>query len=363
MAKSAPKSPDYAAAAEKQGESSREVTEAQTWANRPNQYTPFGSQEWQNTPEFDPTTGKSYNQWSQYTTLNPESQRAVDAQLGLTADRSELGSSLMPRAQQEYGSAMNWDQFENMGGRVNAGRYTPGAVQDRLSPTGLQGVDPSQRYAQNAEDAIYGKFQSRMQPRFERDDDRQRARLYAQGLREGDAAFDSAIKDQGQEQDDAYEQAAYQATIGGGAEAQRFHAMDTATRTQQFGERGAMGDFYNQAQDQRFGQQLAAGQAQFGENQAASAFQTQRRQQQMAEEMQRRGFSLNEINAILTGQQVGLPSMPGFQSASKAEGVQYNQAAQSQGQADLDRYNAQQQAMQGMMSGVGDMAGGFMPGG
>ena len=76
--------------------------------------------------------------------------------------------------------------------------------------------------------------------------------------------------------------------------------------------------------------------------------------------MQQRGFSLNEINAILSGQQVSMPSMPGFQNATKSEGLQALTAAQMTGQAELDRFNATQQATQGMISGVGSMAGGAM---
>jgi DNA-binding transcriptional MerR regulator len=95
---------------------------------------------------------------------------------------------------------------------------------------------------------------------------------------------------------------------------------------------------------------------------SAGGYNTQLRQQQMAEEMQKRGFSLNEINAIITGQQVGMPSMPGFQNAQRAEGNQALAAAQMTGQAQLDKFNAEQAAVQGMMQGVGSMGMGFMPG-
>jgi hypothetical protein len=54
--------------------------------------------------------------------------------------------------------------------------------------------------------------------------------------------------------------------------------------------------------------------------------------------------------------------MPGFNTAQRSEGVQSLQAAQLTGQAELDRFNAQQAATQGMMSGIGSMAGGFMMG-
>jgi DNA-binding transcriptional MerR regulator len=86
-------------------------------------------------------------------------------------------------------------------------------------------------------------------------------------------------------------------------------------------------------------------------------YQNQRRQQQISEEMQKRGFSLNEINAILTGQQVGMPNMPSFNTAQRSEGVQSLTAAGMQNQADLDAYSAQQGAQQSTLSGL---AGGAM---
>jgi len=116
------------------------------------------------------------------------------------------------------------------------------------------------------------------------------------------------------------QQAQYQATIGAGQEASRMQGQDLT----------------------------------------ASQYQTQQRQQQIAEEMQKRGFSLNEINAIISGQQVAMPTMPGFNTASKSETTDYLGAANMQGQAALDAYNAQQAAYQGMMSGVADIGGAFM---
>ena len=50
--------------------------------------------------------------------------------------------------------------------------------------------------------------------------------------------------------------------------------------------------------------------------------------------MQKRGWSLNEINALISGQQVGMPQMPSFNPAAAAEATQYNTAAQNQGQAE-----------------------------
>lgn len=79
------------------------------------------------------------------------------------------------------------------------------------------------------------------------------------------------------------------------------------------------------AQDRaRMGQALSEGRADIGTQQ-------QLRQAAIAEEAQRRGMTLNELNALLTGQQVSMPQMPSFASATGAQAPQYLNAAQMQG--------------------------------
>jgi len=362
MSKSAPKAPDYEAAAREQAQSSREVTEQQTWANRPDQQTPWGSQTWASAPQWDPSTQQWLNRWTQTTQLVPEAQAALDSQLRLQRDRSQLGESLTGRMQNEYGSAMDWDSFRQPGGAVAPGNLTPEQLQRSLSTEGLPQLDPAQRYYADANDAIYNQWAERALPEQERQTEAARTRLYNMGLREGDEAFDREMENLGEQHSDALRQAQYQATIGAGQEAQRYLGMDASTRGQLFGERGTQGQFANQAAREQFGMEAQAGGQNFGQQMQASQYETQLRQQEIAEAMQRRGFSLNEINALLYGQQVAMPSMPGFNTAQRAEGYQGLMAAQLTGQAELDRFNAQQAAMQGMMSGIGSMAGGFMPG-
>lgn len=311
MSKSAPAAPDYTGAAEAQAASSREVTEQQTWANRPTQITPFGTQSWTSTPSYDPTTGQTLNRWTQTTTLDPDSQAALDAQQQLQAQRSGLAESMYDRVASEYGAnPPDYSNYEALGSTPQAMSFGGGA-----------------KYSQDAADAIYGQFQARNEPQFERAQNAKRTQLYNMGLREGDEAFDNAMGDLSQQQQDARQQAQYQATIGAGQEAARMQGMD-----------------------------IAAGQAQYGQQMSSANYQNQLRQQQIAEDMQRRGYSLNEINAILTGQQVGMPNMPSFNQAQRSEATQYNQAAQSQGQYNLDAFNAQQAGTTGALTGLASTA-------
>lgn len=354
--KSTPKAPDYEAAAAKQAESSREVTEQQTWANRPDQYTPWGSTTWENSQQWDPSTQQWLNRWSQNTQLDPLAQEALDSQMRLTRDRSQLGESLTGRMQSEYGTAMDFSGLPEMGGVPQAGNLTPEQLQRGYQIAGPE-LDPSQKYSQRAEEALYGKWASRAMPAQAEAEKALRARLSNQGLREGDAAYDNELAKLRMSNADAQQQAAFSAATGAGAEAQRYLGMDAATRAQLTGENAALAQFGNQAATGQFGMESQAGAQNFGQQMQSSQYQTQQRQQALAEAMQRRGWTLNEINALMSGQQVGMPSMPSFSQAQRAEGNQALQAAQMTGQAALDAFNAKQAATQGMMSGIGSIAG------
>lgn len=344
MSKSAPKAPDYAAAANEQAQSSREVTNMQTWANRPNQTTPFGSTTWTPNATTDPATGQAVTQWNQNTSLTPETQAALDSQMRIQQGRSGLAESMLTRAGNEFGPAMDWSKMPSAGGTV-----TPGQLQTNLDFSNAPEVSSGADTRNRAENAIYQRATSRLDPRFSQQEGDMRARLYGQGLREGDAAFQREMDNFNRDKTDAYQTAMDQSIIGGGQEASREFGMDSARRSMMTGEAAQQANFGNQAIAQQTGLGIQAG-----------GYNTQQRQQSIAEEMQRRGFSLNEINAILNGQQVAMPGMPGFNTAAASQPVQALQAAQLTGQSELDRFNAQQAGTQGLLSGAGSIAGGFM---
>lgn len=354
MSKQVPASPDYTGAAQAQSESSREVTEQQTWANRPTINTPFGQQTWEVAPVWDPSTGQYINSWTQNTNLTPESQAALDDQMEITQGRSGLAKNLLGRAANEYGQSMDWDDFTALADTPKGGNL-PGVP--NYTPENIQrGVGETADYIKSAGDAIYGQWSDRQEPRMAQELDQKRTQLYNQGLREGDQAFDTEMQRLREDQNDARRQAQYQATIGSGQEASRIQGMDLAA-----------GGFANSAAQQALAQQLGIGSQEFnqgmsregmafGQDMQSAGYQNQLRQQQIAEQMQRRGFSLNEINAILNGQQVSMPNMPGFNTANRSEATQYNSAAQNQGQYNLDAFSAQQAGLNSAMSGLGSAA-------
>lgn len=312
MAKSA-KAPDYEAAAVKQGESSMENTNYQTHANRPNQVTPWGQQTWKESSQVDPVTGKKVPSWTQTTTLSPDQQRALDAQTNLTAGRSEIGSGMLGRIQSEFDPIVDFNQFDKMGGSVKGGKFD-----GRLG-----GADAFMGKAGNA---LMSQFKSRMDPQFQQQSAQADTMLRNRGVKPGDEAYDAEMSKIRMGQGDQFNQAMFEAQKLSSGEASRMQGMDDASRV---------------ARNQAVG-------SQFGQDMTQSGYDTQRRQQQITELMSQRGLSLNEANALISGQQVAMPTMPGFNQANRSETTQYSQAAGQQYQADQDAANAQN-AMTGQL--------------
>ena len=84
----------------------------------------------------------------------------------------------------------------------------------------------------------------------------------------------------------------------------------------------------------QFSQALGSNAQNYGQNMQGAQFGNTLRQQQMAEMLQQRGSSLNEMNALLSGGQVGMPSMPSYQQAGAAAPANVYQAGVDQGNFD-----------------------------
>src|SRR5512139_136307 len=96
--KSPPPAPDYTAAAEKQAEASKDLVNQQTYANRPDLYTPWGSQTWQSAAGVDPATGEPITNWFSEIQLSPEQQVALDDQMAIQGGRSQAALGMLDRA-------------------------------------------------------------------------------------------------------------------------------------------------------------------------------------------------------------------------------------------------------------------------
>jgi hypothetical protein len=244
-------------------------------------------------------------------------------------------------------------------------------------------------------DNVANQLMQRMQPVHDYQQRQLESRLANQGFTVGSEAYNRALTELQQRQANERFNALDQA----GNEAQRLFGMQMGARQQAFNEDVGAGQFGNQAQQQLYGQLMgqanlanqaagqrfsqdlqanqfqnqALGQAsaldlarmqaqnqaigqQFGLNQQFADAQNRLRQQAIAEQMQRRGMSLNEMNALLSGQQVNMPQMPSFTPATRAETPNILGATQMGYDAALGAANAENAAF-GNLLGAGAMLG------
>ena len=303
MGKKSPKAPDFASLAEQTAQASREATRDQTYANRANQYGPGGSLTWDAKQVIDPATGQPVTQWDQTVSLSPEEQRAYDAQKGIKIGRSELGESMLGDISQDFGERMNFDEYgkpigmdpmDRMSGagegirtefdagsigsfdprsfgkprHINPDVATDFQFSDRgLDPTGQQTsldfsgaptIDDPRTSVQRAEDSVYERGASRLDPQFAQESQALDVRLRSQGLNPGDEAYDAQMKNFQDRKTDAYANLEREAQAEGFRQGQGMFGMQSQHRGQMTGETAQQGMFANQALQNMFGQQMGA---------------------------------------------------------------------------------------------------------
>jgi hypothetical protein len=357
---SAPAAPDYMGATQLQGEISKENLNTQNYANRPTINTPFGSQSWNTQAVKDPATGQVVTGWTQNTTLAPGLQQALNDQMNIQAGRSDLANSFMNRVASDYSRPMDYSSLPaltsaNQVGSLQTGTtdYTPGLATSFNFGNPLPQVDSSFR------DTVANQLMERMRPTHDYQQNQLETRLANQGFTQGSEAYNRALNELNQRQS----MERFNALDQSGNEAQRLFNMQMGTAQQGYQQNLGAAQFQNQALGQAsaldLGRMQAQNQAmgqQYGLNQQYANQQNQLRQQAIAEQMQRRGMSLNEMNALLSGQQVSMPQMPTFNTAGRAETPNIMGAMQNQYDAQLGAYNAQQAGMNSLL-GAGAQLG------
>jgi hypothetical protein len=350
--------PDYEGAAKATAESDAEMLDKQTIANRPNQINPWGEIQWSQDADGN---------WTQRQTLTDDSQSALDSQLDLQRQKSELAGGMMGKAGDSISADMDWTKFEDYGRAPDA--YNPQEMNNQ-GMTDVGGIDQSNlnqlgtsgEIRRDAEDATYERSMARLEPQIAQEKEALEVSLRNRGLTEGDAAFDSAMGNFDQKTNDAMSSARNDSIRMGGEEASRNFGIDSARRGQMFGEgqdtsqnemmrrqqeyqeRMGMGGYNRQGQNQQFNQGMQ------GAN-----YQNQLRNQQINEEKSRRSQYLNELNSLLTGQQVNSPTFDGFNQAGRSQGVDYSGALKSS--TDFDQ--AQNQMLMDGVTGMGGAAMGM----
>lgn len=213
-------------------------------------------------------------QWTQKTALTPAEQAALSKQQGIDQGLSTGAAGMTPWAVSNTAGPIDYSKFNAGGAAVQGGNY----------------------YDKAAGDAVYKQFSDRMEPQFARDTAAAQTQMRNQGLSPGDEAWQDQMRQLEQSQGDQRMQAQENATSTAATEGSRMQSMDTAAGT------------YNTAQ----------------------------RQSQIADELQKRGYGVDEINAMLNGHTVGLPNMPN----TPGQGSQYTNALGDTYGAQLDSSNA-----------------------
>ena len=374
MGKSTPAPPDYVGAANAQAAASKENLTTQNFANRPTINTPFGTQSWTTENRVDPASGQLVTGWTQNNTFGDTQngrnlQDALSSQIESQYKRSDLANQSMGRVEQEYSQPFNYEGLPAMqsGGtpgdiRTAVADYSPG-----LNTSFNFGDAPAApTYDTGYRDRVAQSLMERMMPVQEYQNRQLQTQLSNQGFKLGSEGYKRGLDELAQRQ--AAER--YNAFDTAGNEAQRMYGSQMGARQQGISEAMAQGNFNNQALGQAQGLDInalnamnAAQSQAFGLNQAYANQQNTLRQQAIAEQAQRRGMSLNEMNALLSGQQVQMPTMPTFNAAGRSETPQLLNAAQSQYSAALDAANAKNAGISNVFGGLTSLGAGAASGG
>lgn len=260
-APSAPTAPDPTATANAQGQMNKETAYWNAIMGHMNQNTPYGSISYTDSSNgnYDPNHPP---QFSSNITLSPAQQHLLDSQQANQQSLQDLGTAQM--------------------GRISD------AVSSPYSFAGMPGAPSSEdinALSQHGTDAIM----SRLDPRFNQDEEALRTRLINQGIGQGSQAYQKEFDTFNQAKNDARQQAILQG--------------------QSYG---------TNAQNQ----QLAL------RNQAIQEYNAQR------------NAPLNEYSALTSGQQIQNPSFQNGQQGN-AQAGDYQAAAQNAYQAAMNGYNAQ----------------------
>jgi hypothetical protein len=402
----APPPPDYTGAAMAQAQASKENLNVQNFANRPTINTPWGSESWTTNATTDPATGQAVTQWTQNTTLAPELKSALDSQIGLQQDRSNLAQGFMGRVGDAYSQPFDWQNLPSLTsggtvGQVASGiaDYSPG-LSTTVNPSSvvrgfdMQGpqtsVTPqtanmsygvgSQALATNFDpmiselrrstpteslqrslnmgdnpalpsfnasyrDSIATDLVGRMLPVHQMQQANLETQLANQGFERGSEAYKRAMDDLSGRQ--ASER--YNALDIAGNEAQRLFGMQMGSRQQAFNEDLGAGNFANSAANQAFNQNLTANN--FANQATGQAFNQNTGALQSANAARGQQFQQDVTNARLANDasaQAFNQQLAAGQFANQAQNQLFNQ---QMGLADLYNNTGQQQFAQELAGG------------
>jgi hypothetical protein len=166
-----------------------------------------------------------------------DSQAAVNQQT--QNNRPDQSNAFGTTSQWHQGPDGKWTQSTSFGGDL--GNYVHGlegqlAGQGALDFSGLPKLGTGEEARQHAEDALYSRASSRLDPQWNQREQAQRTQLLNEGLDPSSAAYTKAMDDLSRQRNDAYSTARNDAITGGGAEASRQYSLDLNNRQQMLAE-------------------------------------------------------------------------------------------------------------------------------
>ena len=314
----APSAPDYTGAAVAQGQANIDAARVSAKLSNPNIVGPYGSQNI--TYDGDQPTVTQ--------TLNPNAQATLQSQQATQKALADLGLQGTTTAQNVMGQA-----FQPTGGPLQTSLAAPGAIQSSYDMSGLA------RMPVNAGTTGQEAIMARLQPALAQQRSMKETQLRNQGLVAGGEAYDADMRNLGYQENDARSQAVLQG-IG----------LDTAARSQGFGELQQQANLANTAQAQVQNQGLQS--AQFG-----NAAQQAELQRQLALRQQ----PLNEITGLMSGSQIQLPQFQQYSGQNVAPAPTFA-ATQAQAQNAMNQYGIQQAGANAQTAGLYGLGGSALGG-
>lgn len=269
---SAPKMPNYAAAAEQTAAANQQAALNTANLNRVTQIGPTGSQTWSLRPGADPKNPQA-GDYIVTTSLSPEQQKLYTTNVGTQQAMADAAAG-------NSGTVAG----TGVGGAVDPTSYAARYTGD-VSKTADQFSADRQAVA----DALYAQQTKYLGDQFGREDEALRTQLLNRGLEEGSAGYENALRDQERRQGEVYATAANNATTGSiNAQKTMQDALLNAAQTQQ---------------------NISS--------------------QGLTSELASRAAPLNELSSLLQGGQVSTPQFQAYGNASNYAGANYDNAAQN----------------------------------
>ena len=326
----APPAPDYAAAANQTAEGNLEMAKYTTQANRADQYTPWGSLTWTQGADAE---GNPNNQWTQTTSLDPRLQSALDSQIAVQSGRSDAANTLLGRVQEQIAQPID---LSSAGELKNVGSFTGGNGQYQTAAA----YDPSQ--AKQFAQAAYDAGSSLLLPEYDRKQQQMENANALKGLANTSEAYRADSDAFARNKFNSLNQLANQSMITGNQLAQ----SNYQTALQGVAQNNQTAAAQNSDARSNYASQLS-GVAQDNTTQQA----------RIQELMNAYNTPLNQLNSLLTGQQVAQPQFSSYAAQGQVAGPDLLSAATQQANYNQGVYNAQSAAAGQSNAALGSLLG------